>query len=174
MRDFNLLPKESASSKEATKIHKALKRMAIASVVIFILASVVGGGTFLYFSNSLSTLKMEESNLKNNVENLQATEGRLVILKDRLSKIQNIVSQRQIEETFAKHKFIVEELPEGTSYKGTDLELASSTLTIGSDSSLSVKELEDILRAQTKFTSLTLLSLSYNPFTGYEMKFDVR
>ncbi|RJR30411.1 hypothetical protein C4564_00325 [Candidatus Microgenomates bacterium] len=174
MAKFNLLPAEVAPSKEVTRATKILNSLAVFSSAAFIVLALAGGSAFVYFNSKLNSLKTSESSLKNNIQNLQATESQLVLLKDRLSKIQNIIASREKESTFAKHKLVAELLPEDVVFEGSDLELSNSTIKITSGDSLALEALIKNMLVQNTLTSLTLSDLNYNPFLGYELKFEVR
>jgi len=167
--EINLLPKEISRGKDVEKTLKLLQKIAVSVTVVFILILVAGGAFYFLMANRLSNAENEQKTLISNIQSLQSTEASLILLRDRIQKIQGTLSARTNELAFSKQETILGLAPEGVTFKESDIQDSGSTVEVISPSSLSFQNLITRLVAQGNFVSLTLKELSFSPFTGYSI-----
>lgn len=170
---INLLPKEKSVGKEAQKAVGILNKIAIGLTGALLLIVVVGGGIYFLMAQRLEALRDEEQTLTNNIQSLQSTEASLILLKDRLQKSQEIISQRTTELALSKQQSILAYDPETVLLDKSEVDRSRSELEIEVASSRNLSGLISHLLTQTTFASLIMTELSFNPALGYKVQFSV-
>ncbi|MCX7928278.1 MAG: hypothetical protein N2558_01165 [Patescibacteria group bacterium] len=94
MKNINLLPEDLKPNSYAKRVNFFLKKLSIVFLVFLICIFLLGGFfyAFLVYQNRLLYSKIQ--NLRSEVVALEYVEQRVFLIKDRLSKISNILSFR--------------------------------------------------------------------------------
>jgi len=93
--NINLLPKEPKKTKEVEKTTRLIGNATYFIAIILTIIGPLGGLTVYKFTRDLTKLKVENETLRSSIANLESTEQGLVLLKDRVGKIQTILGNRQ-------------------------------------------------------------------------------
>lgn len=173
MADFNLLPKDKTLSEKAIKTNKLLTKVAIATGVAFLLITAAGTGAYFLLNHQLNVAKQKQSDLTTSVQNLQSTEAGLILIKDRVQKVDSVLAARSSETSFEKQKSILDSAGGDISFKTSDIDTSRSVLELSSTSSLELLNLMQKLNARDDFATLYLNELLFNPLQGYTAKFEV-
>lgn len=173
MKRINLLPKELTISKSVQHVADKIKKVAYGSIAVFVSILLVGGGLYFYFNRNLQNLKEDQDRLKNNIQSLQKTEQQLIITKDRIAKVQTILGERDTENTFSKHKSIVDGLPSTISLESSSINRSDSSLVFEARDSQQLVTFMTSLLARSETLSVVLRSLNFNPLRGYTVDLEV-
>ena len=171
--EINLLPKEVAKSKGVEKSLILLNKLAIAATAIFLIIVVAGAAFYFLMAGRLSRMNEERSTLIANIQGLQSTESSIILLRDRIQKVQNTLSARSSEDLFEKQQSVLAVAPENVLFEESSIESSLSTLEVSVDNSSGLVTLISNLIAQGNYVSLVLEELSFNPFSGYTAEFSV-
>lgn len=170
---INLLPKDVSKGKELVKAISVVNKIAILTVVVFVVVAAIGGGIYYLSTSRLTDLKSQERELANSVLNLQSTEAGLVLLRDRIEKVTQVLGARESERILATQQEILESAPEGVLFGSSEISFGSSTIEVFSEDSIQLAQLIDTLLAGGNYSSLILSGVNYNSFSGYEAEFSV-
>lgn len=91
-KPINLLPDEFKPKKSVLNLSKKLNKFAIASLVIFFVAGVLVVVAVFLLSNRVNTAKADLDQLKSEVSALEQSEQQIILIKDRITKINQIDS----------------------------------------------------------------------------------
>src|SRR4030042_6236761 len=98
MPDINLLPQDIKPKEYAIKISNNLKKIAILILIIFIVSvSVSYAGIFFFSQRTKSSIKKQET-YKAEIAKMERTEQRLVLLKNRIDKVDNLMSKPNVKQ----------------------------------------------------------------------------
>jgi Tfp pilus assembly protein PilN len=170
---FNLLPPELVTGKEVARAVNIMKTIAIFAVLLFAVLAAVGVTSVLYYQNQFTALSEQHDSLKTTVQSMEATEQGLVLVKDRTQKIQQILDSRTNEIVLGKHKEIVDTLPEGVTFRETDIDRDKASLDISSTGAGPVSELMTRLTQSEKYKKLVLDAISFNALFGYVLSLEI-
>jgi hypothetical protein len=158
---INLLPKDDLGNLRDSALARGLRRVSYLSLGFFLFFSV---GSFLllyYLGDGLKKAQIANSALRSEVRSLEATEQGLVLLKDRLGKISDILSLRDTNDAVEKQEKLLGTL--GVTYSLRELKLSSDSpfVTIHAPDSLSMRDLFLSLYKSPDYENVRLVNLIY-------------
>ena len=171
--NVNLLPKELAPSESVNKLGKVLNTFAAGVTGLFIVLAVAGGLTLYFFTARFNNLNQEQTDLKNSITNLQTSESQLILLKDRIGKIQTLLGSRVNEGLYTKQKEITNSLPSDMALERNEIGQGKSTIELVSNTSRSVTDLMSVILSKSDLSSLIMQEMTFNPYQGYKIVFDL-
>ena len=171
--NVNLLPKELAPSESVTKLGKVLNTFALGLTGLFVVAAVAGGITLYLLNNRLNDLSSEQTGLKNSITNLQTSESQLILLKDRVGKIQTLLALRTGEALYDKQKGITNSLLPDMALTKNEISQGKSTIELSSNKSKSISDLMSIILSNTQLANLIMQEMTFNPYVGYKIVFEL-
>src|SRR3989344_2162633 len=167
---INLLPGELETGEGVNKTTKVLSYFAVFFTLILLLIGI-GGGAYIYFLNQeVTKLDQENSSLLQSIRVLESTEQQLVLVKDRLLKIQGLLSNRSEETLFQKQKDLVAVLPEETIFDTSAIERGDSRISLISSSSVSLLGLFNDFTSSSLYTKVIMQSMGYADTSGFEVE----
>ena len=167
MAVINLLPKDLLPSARLIKAAKLLKNILTLGFGIFTIALIGLVAFFALNSITLRSSTARQDELKTSIKALEQTEQGLVLVKDRLSKVKEVLAKDSgAEEVDNLSKISLQitagvDLTEAVVFKD---EL--STTFIVSDASVLTKFMAQII-ASGDYKRIDLNSFSFNPNVGY-------
>jgi hypothetical protein len=172
-KNINLLPIEMSTGKEVGKFIRTLKTINFIALLLTIV--IAGGGVAAHYmlTSQLSSIESDKITLTSTIKNLETTEQSLVLLKDRLQKINQVLSIRTIEDSYITQKQIVDDLPVGASVKESEIASDKSNLSVMASSSRDVVEITKNL-TDSKFKKVFLDSVTFTPLIGYLLSFKLQ
>jgi hypothetical protein len=170
---INLLPKEPRRSKEVDRFLRLIKNATYFIAIFFIFAGPVSGLLIFKFTRDLGKLKAENETLRASITNLESTEQGLVLLKDRITKIQTILASRQSVGLHAKQTEVVASLPDGLSFQESELGNDVSRISLLAVSSQALQTFLKSVSANDHYLSLILSGFTFNPYLGYTFDLQV-
>lgn len=170
MKDINLLPEELKPKSYAIKLSKNLRRYSFLGLIIFVIALMVMGGIQIALTIRQRSLDNKKNTLESQIKALEATEQKLVLVKDRLGKIEKILSTDETSTSVDAFSLFANNLPEGVSIESVSIDKKSAIVSLKTDSSQNLSRLFGVI-SSIGYKKVILTSFSYNIDTGY--KFDV-
>lgn len=168
-KKINLIPTEMAVPARAVKIAALLNKISIVAVILLIISILGVGGSVYYFNNQNNSINRRIASLKSEIARLEVNEQKLVLAKDRLSKISKVQESKSVNDEisrFKKFSDIVAVNPEiviaeaNLSTKGTEVSISTPTSTaLG----LILAPLSNL----DVYKKIIMSSLSYNVNTGF-------
>jgi len=172
MKEINLLPEELKPKTYAIKLSKNLRKAAIYGLVVFFIFLVVLGGASLALDFRNSTLLKTEMDLKNQVQTYEATEQRLILVKDRLGKIDTVLTAENTSSGIDSLELISNNLPPNVILSKADIETDHINVLFSTDTSQNISNLYSALEGM-KFTQVSLLAFNYNTEVGYQVSMEI-
>jgi len=167
-KKINLIPSELTVSSKTVKLVQSLNRLSIIGFAVLIFLTVGLIAVSVYFSIEIGKITSQIDSLKTKIVSMQKTEQQLVLIKDKISKIEFVLSSPNIDkniENFKALNDVIALTPESTitevEIKPDLLDLSFSTKT--SDSFSQVFEKLDTF----KYKNILLSALNYTSTGGF-------
>lgn len=164
---INLLPTEFAPTGRAGRFVNILRNVSFLALVLFLI--LISGALAVYIINSvqLSSSKQKLEGLKDSLKSLEATEQRLVLVKDRLTKAKVILGQEEAGREVEKLNTLVSTFASDMTITDSEISPGKTQLTLLSRSSTSLAQFLGTLPALNLYKKIEMVSLSFNPANGY-------
>lgn len=172
-KKFNLLPKKNVNNEAIWQFAVKAKKTAIYCSVLLVVSLVLGIGLIYYFTQNLSSVKNDNQGLRSQIKAMEGTEQSLILLRDRLAKIQTLLDGRKPFNYFTTQANIIRSLPEDIIYSHTDLSDTQSKLELKTSHSILLSDLIRQLNNSPEIKNLKINSISFNIEQGYTVEFDV-
>lgn len=169
MKGINLLPEELKPKTYAINLSKDLRKYATMGLVIFFIALMVMGGTYFALNIRQTALNKTESNLKKQVKSYEASEQKLVLVEDRLTKIGSVLSKHTSSDSLNSLELVKNNLPENVQIYGVEIKPEEADITIVTGTSSDLGKFITAL-SNMGFSKISLMSLSYLKGTGYKVE----
>lgn len=173
MQDINLLPTELKSSKEVLNTSRLLTRLAIAFGFVLAVSGLAGAGVLYYLSNQAELATSKRAELQNNVQSLESTEQKVVLMRDRVTKISEVLADRSKYDLISKYENLLLQMPPEAVLEEAELDTDISKLTIVVPTSLDLEQVLAIVESEGQYSRVKLDNLDYNPSSGYEIVLDL-
>jgi len=164
---INLLPPGFGVTGNLGKILKAVRMVGVIGLAFFL---VFGLGISIYFIVSTITfnaLKSETNSLKEQVKTLQTTEQQIVLLKDRIGKINMALGLPEAIKNLDAIEPFISNLSSSASLNQLEIDAQKIDLSFQfrstADTSAFIKSLSDM----KDFRSVVLTSFGYDSTNGY-------
>jgi hypothetical protein len=171
MAQINLLPKDLAPKPSVVKASSAVKKLTTLGVILLIVSLVSSIGLFIVFSNQLRESTLRKAELEKNIKALQATEQRLVLIKDRLALINEVMGRESVADELTAISLLIGNLPEGVLIKQAKLEKSTTSTSFQAQDSLALAQMMSTVVALGQYKQVDLLSISYSPTAGFSADF---
>lgn len=167
MININLLPSDLAPKESVIRVSKTLKKISASGFIIFILISAIGIGTFFYFENEIKDSDNRQTTYKSTIGSLETTEQSLVIIRDRVQKASNILGESALADRVGNIRSLSSSLPEQVILEDIQVSSDKTTITVGTVDSIGLKELFKSFEGSSFYEKIVLVSLNFNPKSGY-------
>jgi hypothetical protein len=165
--NLNLLPPELAVSKSLGTVLKTIRALSVIAVAAF-LVSVTG--IVIYFvvgTINLNSLNANINQLKSQVTAQEASEQQIILLKDRIAKIEQAKAAPSALSTATKVDSFLANISAGSVINQFDADPAKADITLNLKSNADLTEFIQGVSSSTLFGSIDLSSFGFNPATGY-------
>ncbi|GEM_PF-4668513 len=169
---INLLPAEFVIKEDIKKTGAILRRVVIACAVFFVVTGLFGGVYMFLTQQQISKTKVEVEDLRNAVKNLEPTEQKIFLTRDRIAKGKVIYDKAGIEKSIDKVAKTVELFPVEISLEEARLSPQLSSLQFQSGDSLVASKLLDDLLTSGIFESLSIDSFDFSEMLGYKLRLE--
>lgn len=167
MEEINLLPQELKPNGSILKIAKNLKSIALLGVVVVFLSVIFSFGAFFFLDNKVTTSINKQENLKQQIKALEKTEQRIVLLKDRLGKLNSISKKPRANDEVERLNIVSELYPENTYVEFVELDKNYAGVTISSEKLDNIASYLASVVSSGKYVQINLSFLEYDPKKGY-------
>lgn len=171
---INLLPKDI--SKE-NKVSSRSRSLTYLTYILFIVGAVVMVGGALMITaqqRHLNSLKSKQQELLVEVEKYQQQEQQLIIIKDRLALVNEVLLSRSVEGARDLQKILYDSMPTGVRVSQQSVSEQDNEFIIHAESARILRDYIRELKQKEDFRNITISQLSFNPFFGYQVEFAVQ
>lgn len=167
MTTFNLLPKGLRPKESLIKLSSSLKKTSLIGYIALVILALAFIGGFLVLSNQFNSVTESQVNLKTRIETLEVTEQRLVLIKDRLAKVDQVLEVDSSSTNIENLEKFMAIFPEGAVLIESSITPARADVSVTIISSKVLAEFLASLLASGIYSKVILGSLSFNPDAGY-------
>ncbi len=167
MARINLLPQELKPKGYILKLSKTLNKLALISIAVLLASALVILGSFIFFSQQTKASIKKQESLRSEIKALEATEQKLVLVKDRIQKIDNVLNLENATDEVKVLKKVTEILPEGVSLNNISVSDGSVSLEVASASLSGIGQFFVALVGSQGFQKVAVTGFSYKPELGY-------
>lgn len=170
---MNLIPKDMSISPKTVKSVKTVNYMSIvlgSALSLCVLAGII----YIVYLNTVKVSSQQQiENLKTQITNLQSSEQKLILVKDRLTKISAIQKDESIADTLDSFIDFSNSISQDSTINIMDTKLSSSKseVTVSADSSLSINRVLGFLGSGQVYKNVVMNTLGFNPLSGYLASF---
>lgn len=168
MSKINLLPDKLLAKTGTRKVANLLGRIAIPALSVFFVGVVAGVGYLIVLNVQLKNLNSKKSQLMTSVESLETTEQQIVLVKDRIQKVNKVLGENNTEASVESfYNSVLSFVPPGVRVTEAKVTDESTTVSFIVTSSLSLTSLFANMTSSGDFSKIRLESLSFSPSLGY-------
>jgi Tfp pilus assembly protein PilN len=173
MAEINLIPPNAKKGSQQTVLSRKITRTLVLLFVAFVIIASVGGGFLYTKTQELKTKQADLERLKNEALSLQQNEGSLVLLRDRLEKLQIVLEERLAYDKLAIFKDKVTALPAGSQLSELKIETGLYEIAISTPDSNSLQDIVESVKVTQGLENITIREITYNETSGYTVVFSV-
>jgi len=165
--NINLLPAEYIPKTSSIKLVSKLKSILMIGYGLFTLFLAGMIGYIFLLRSDVEKINAKNSNLSVQVESLEGTEQRLVLVRDRLVKAQDIYSTENIYQkldAYDKFRSLILGLVEISDVK---INKSDTKITTKSTNSSNMAEFLSKLAASNLYTSARMTDFNFTPTAGF-------
>ena len=168
-KKINLIPTEMAVPARAVKITKIITKISTVATIFLILITLVLTSIFFYYSLEDKKIAGSVEDLKSSISKLEKNEQKLILAKDRLDKITTVQNLKSIDQEIIRYQKFAEAVKSSSGSAITEANLNSkgTEVSLLSFNSESLAQVLVPLSKLLDYKIITLLSLGYNPGTGF-------
>lgn len=167
----NLLPKELRPKKYIVKISKVLTNVALIALLVFVISAAVITGVFIVISNRLSSSQEKHEELIIQIKALEETEQKIVLMKDRLEKVNEMKSKPSASEKVDILGDVLK-ISEGSAVvNAATLSDKKTNVLVIVDGSLSLTKFLSGILISGGFKKIEMLSFVFEKDEGYKIEF---
>ncbi len=168
MPEINLLSQELKPSGYAVKASKRLRQLAVLSIIILVITAIGFTVSSVFLSVQTKNIAKNEEKLKNDIKNLEQTEQKLVLIKNRLAGVEKIVNDKSAKEELDILETIIEKDPQNINIYGIKLDSDKAIISVGIENSSYVTTFYSLL-LNSNFRTISLESFTFDPKFGYKI-----
>lgn len=165
MADINLLPTEFKSSKEVVRASRTLTRVIIGMTVVLMIVGMAGGGYIYYLSGQAKSAVDRQNDLTRTVNNLQSSEQKLYLVKDRISKLASVFADRDKYTLIGKYDGLIS--ANASSLEEIEISESNPKLSVAAADSQNLQSFLDTISSSGDFSTAFIESIEYRESLGY-------
>lgn len=164
---INLLPSNFTEKKGTAVIVRGLKTATIATLSIAILSALGVLSFFLINTFELKGLEDRRAATTSQLQTLQESEQKMVLVKDRLSKIKVVKSAPSAQKSLTNIDPVLTLLPTDASIGEVSMDMSKIDATFVFRDSIALSTFLDNLSESKNFSTVTLTSFGFTAQSGY-------
>ena len=165
--DINLLPIELSPARTAVKFAKRIKKAIIVAVGFFLILTVSGIIFIVFLGSQVNASVAKQKSLKQNIGALEATEQKIFIIKDRISKIKFALSAKNAADSFQTVDQVLSTLPPSVIVNSVEINTTKTAFSVLSKNSLSMASFLNSLVTNGIYKNISLTGFIFTPDRGY-------
>ncbi|HEX6977382.1 MAG TPA: hypothetical protein VF185_03425 [Patescibacteria group bacterium] len=166
---INLLPNELGRGKEALKVAALLNKVSMIIGGIFLLLGIIGIIYLVALQSQITGLINGNSQKQAQIRNLEQTEQKLVLIKDRAGKIKGIIATKSAYDASSSISDILSGLPPEVSLEEANIAPIQVRFSVISQSSLGMIAFLNKVSQATNFKQVILKNFGFRPLSGYSI-----
>lgn len=168
-KKINLIPQELAVPARTVKAAAVLNKISIVTVIFLIITTVLVGSLIFYFSSQTRGLNTRVETLKSTVLSLSANEQKMILAKDRLSKIAVIQKEKTVDDEIGRFKEFSDIALSSSSIRLNEANITTSgtETTVAISDSTALNSFLKPLSTLPDYLRVMITSLTYNPSLGF-------
>lgn len=170
-KPINLLPQEVVQSKELTEAVYKLRVISMGVGFLGLVVVILATGYMVFRGQTAKKLSEEADILKSQVLSLEQSEQRLVLLRDRLTRLSEIQGRFPQNERFIEQKTLIDEASGTASLRAVDITPSSTSLGLIASTSADLSSFIEII-PQEMLSRMSFQNISFSEFTGYQVTID--
>lgn len=167
MTAINLLPTDLSPRSSTVKVADTAKKIAIAIfalIVVFAIAAII---FFMTISVQIRNLSGKNEQLRASVSSLEETEQRLVLIRDRLKKVEAVQAKDTTSIQLEPLKEILPNFPPTVTLRELSVFSRETEMSFTINSSPDLARVLANIMAGDYYKRIELSSFSFNPSSGY-------
>jgi hypothetical protein len=173
MAQINLLPEELKPKKYVLKASKTLNKVATGFMVLFLIVATLAIGGYLVLSSRVTSVKNNHDKLTTQVKALNESEQRMVLIKDRVDKINKVIAKESTNEELDIMDKVILLAGGDMSIDEVNVDLDKIDFIVSANASSQMTKFLAGLISEEDYKSMDLLSLKYAPELGYKLNLKV-
>jgi Tfp pilus assembly protein PilN len=172
MTNINLLPKSLGPKGSILKLANFSQKAAVVMTAIFFIFGLFIGGYLFFLNREIKNSQSRQETLKATIKNLEQTEQKLFLLKDRIAKIKLFYSLADSQTDFQDVGSLLAGNP---SVLATKVAVTPGKVTLNgmAQGSQTFGDFLGVLVLSPNYKSINLSSFSFSPEVGYSFGFDL-
>lgn len=167
MAGINLVIKDIKPKPAVSAFAKTLKKIVLITLLFFVVGVSVVVAVFIFYSRKTKLAKDNQQVLMNQIKALEGTEQKLILVKDRIEKIQLISKKENASDAFGMFETITNTLPQEVVIGEVVLDAKSAEVQVLADSLNNLSKFMSQSVVQVDAGKVVLNSLYYSSKTGY-------
>jgi len=172
MARINLLPTELAPKTTIIKLTSSLRSVVIFGFILVLFASVGIAIFIVYFLVEINITNSSNKTLETSVSNLNQTEQKFVLLRDRIKKADEIFSKDTTKTQIASIDSVMNNTPSEIVINEIDVTPGKWSLNFSTLSSSSLVTFMSSLVANSQSKKIQLTSFTFSGGSGYSISLD--
>jgi hypothetical protein len=168
-KQINLIPLEMTVPSKSVHLAKTINKISTFSAVILIFLILVSIGAFVYYNVQGQKTTASINSLKQKIVELEKSEQKLILAKDKISKISYIKSLDSVDDELVNFKDFEQSINSASSSAFTEVSIdadkTETSLIFPNSESLTVA-LQNVSNLK-QYKKVILTSLGFNSNSGY-------
>lgn len=172
-KDINLIPSEMAVPARAVKFAKVISKVSIISSIVLLLVILGLGSYYIYLSLEDKKITQSVNGLKNRISALSQNEQKLILAKDRLSKITSVKKAKSANNEVTNYQKFINQISGSGEFQITEANLTTkgTEITLVSQNSSNLTGILKALDEIKGYQRVIISSLAYNQGSGFVANF---
>ncbi|MBN1168784.1 hypothetical protein JXA63_02740 [Candidatus Woesebacteria bacterium] len=167
MTKINLLPDSFRVKSSSVRTAELLKKIYAILFVIVIIAMSTSIGLFYMYKTRVGEAEERKISLERQIKALEETEQRLILVQDRLSKVQQISEIKDVNEGLGVFEFVLDNSESKIIIGNVTVGEKSIEMQVSSESTLDTFQFISMLKDSQEFSDITVLSMNFSPRQGF-------
>ena len=168
MSRINLLPDSFKIKSSIVKTSQLLKKIYIMLFVGTLVSAATSTGLFIMYKYRMDDAKERESSLIRQIEAMEETEQRLVLVKDRLKKVEQISKTKNANDQLEGINVLIDESDSYVTFEEAGAEHDLLDVKIKSRSTVDTFDFLEHVNGSEEFAFVTIESMEYLPGAGFQ------
>lgn len=169
MTNINLLPSDSGPNPRLLAQVANIKKIGIILLVIAALGGLTAGGFLFTSLREAQNLSGEVDDIKSSIASLQASEQRLVLIRDRISKIKPVLADSTMHDVLVKFHDLILALPSDVTIEEEALSDEAVSVTFKTFSLSGFNSVLALFDTLAHYTAVYITQLTFSTAEGYKI-----
>ncbi|KKQ43086.1 MAG: hypothetical protein US60_C0008G0053 [Microgenomates group bacterium GW2011_GWC1_37_8] len=164
---INLLPSEFVPKGSVAKIGKSIRRFGFVIIILFFIVASFSGVSIYLLGRRMISSRESTSKLKNELDALRGSEQSLILVQDRVKKIDSVNKKKDAKEEIDILSEMSEVLTDGVIIDSSHLKEDIAEVTFQSSNLTDMTRLINTVGGLGEYKIVTLILFDFTPTKGY-------